>query len=86
MDAFRYGFIIPEGLYFYSPYNPYVAGIADKRIPVTKEVWEGLSDLKKPGETFAHLLEEMIENEKKARLSRDLDEIEANDEFVEMQF
>jgi len=45
-----------------------------------------LSDLKRPGETFAHLLDEMIEKEKKARLFRDLDEIEENDEFVEMQF
>ena len=63
-----------------------MAEVADKRIPVTKDVWEGLSDLKRPGKTFAHLLEEMIENEKKARLFRDLDEIEENDEFVEMQF
>jgi len=63
-----------------------MAEVADKRIPVTKDVWEGLSDLKRPGETFAHLLGEMIENEKKARLFRDLDEIEENDEFVEMQF
>ena len=31
-------------------------------------------------------LGEMIENEKKARLFRDLDEIEANDKLVEMQF
>jgi predicted CopG family antitoxin len=57
-----------------------MAEVADKRIPVTKDVWEGLSDLKRPGETLAHLLEEMIDNEKKARLFRDLDEIEENDE------
>ncbi len=63
-----------------------MAEVANKRIPVTKDVWEGLSDLKKPGETFAQLLEEMIENEKKARLFRDLDKIEEEDEFVEMQF
>lgn len=63
-----------------------MAEVANKRIPVTKEVWEGLSDLKRPGETFAQLLEEMIENEKKARLFRDLDKIEEEDEFVEMQF
>ncbi len=60
--------------------------VASKRIPVTREVWEGLSDLKRPGETFAQLLKEMIENEKKARLFRDLDKIEEEDEFVEMQF
>ncbi len=63
-----------------------MAEVANKRIPVTKEVWEDLSDLKRPGETFAQLLEEMIENEKKARLFRDLDKIEEEDEFVEMQF
>jgi predicted CopG family antitoxin len=41
--------------------------VADKRIPVTCEVWEGLSDIKRPGETFANLLAEMIEHEKKRR-------------------
>ena len=76
----------PKAIYTYSSYSRYMAEVADKRIPVTKDVWEGLSDLNRPGETFAHLLEEMIENEKKARLFRDLDEIEENDEFVEMQF
>ncbi len=63
-----------------------MAEVANKRIPVTKEVWEGLSDLKRPGETFAQLLEGMIENEKKARLFRDLDKIEEEDEFEELQF
>lgn len=63
-----------------------MAKVAVNRIPITREVWQGLSDLKRPGETFAQLLEEMIENEKKARLFRDLDKIEEDDEFVEMQF
>jgi predicted CopG family antitoxin len=41
--------------------------VADKRIPVTCEVWEDLSDIKRPVETFANLLAEMIEHEKKRR-------------------
>jgi hypothetical protein len=61
-----------------------MAETADKRIPVTRNVWEGLSDLKRPGETFAQLLEEMIEHEKKARLFRDLEAIEKEGKFVEL--
>ncbi len=59
--------------------------VADKRIPVTREVWEGLSDLKRPGETFANLLEEMIEHEKKLRLFLDMDNIEKEGKFVELR-
>ncbi len=59
--------------------------VADKRIPVTREVWEGLSDLKRPGETFANLLEEMIEHEKKLRLFLDMDKIENEGKFVELR-
>ncbi|HSD58921.1 MAG TPA: hypothetical protein VLB04_12150 [Methanotrichaceae archaeon] len=58
--------------------------VADKRIPVTREVWKGLSDLKRPGRTFAQLLEEMIENEKKLRLFIHMEQIERKDEFVEL--
>ena len=59
--------------------------VADKRIPVTREVWEGLSDLKRPGETFANLLAEMIEHEKKRRLFLDMDRIEREGNFVELR-
>jgi len=59
--------------------------VADKRIPVTREVWEGLSDLKSPGETFANLLAEMIEHEKKRRLFLDMDRIEKEGNFVELR-
>lgn len=58
--------------------------VADKRIPVTREVWEGLSDLKGPGETFANLLKEMIEHEKKLRLFLDMDKIEKEGKFLEL--
>lgn len=75
---------IAQCIYAYIPYSPYMAEIADKRIPVTKDVWEGLSDLKRPGETFAQLLETMIEHEKKLRLFLDMEKIEKEGKFVEM--
>ena len=58
--------------------------VADKMIPVTREVWEGLSDLNRPKETFANLLAEMIEHEKTRRLFLDMDEIEKEGNFVEL--
>lgn len=73
-----------QGIYGYSSYSPYMAEVADKRIPVTKKVWEELSDLKRPGETFAQLLEAMIEHEKKLRLFMDMEKIEREGKFVEM--
>jgi predicted CopG family antitoxin len=61
-----------------------MAKVTDKRIPVTAKVWEDLSGLKAPGETFAQLLGEMIEHEKKRRLVMDMEEIEREGEFVEL--
>ncbi len=61
-----------------------MAEVADKRIPVTTKVWEDLSDLKAPGETFAQLLSDMIEHEKKRRLFLDMDKIEKEGEFLEL--
>jgi predicted CopG family antitoxin len=58
--------------------------LATKRIPVTENVWVELSDLKRPGETFSQLLEEMIEREKKARLIEHLKKIADEGDFVEM--
>jgi predicted CopG family antitoxin len=58
--------------------------LATKRIPVTESVWIELSDLKRPGETFSQLLEEMIEREKKARLIEHLKKIADEGDFVEM--
>jgi predicted CopG family antitoxin len=56
---------------------------ANKRIPVTESVWIELSDLKRAGQTYSQLLEEMIEDRKKARLFRDMETIEKEGEFVE---
>lgn len=66
------------------PYNPYKAYMeANKRIPVTESVWIDLCGLKRAGQTYSQLLEEMIEERKKARLFRDMEEIEETGEFVE---
>jgi predicted CopG family antitoxin len=58
--------------------------LATKRIPVTEAVWNELSDLKAAGQTYSQLLEEMVEDRKKARLFRDMERIEAESEFVEL--
>jgi len=57
--------------------------LATKRIPVSEAVWVELSDLKAAGQTYSQLLEEMIEDRKKARFFRDMERIEEEDEFVE---
>lgn len=57
--------------------------LATKRIPVTEAVWVELSDLKVAGQTYSQLLEEMIEDRKKARFFRDMERIEEDGEFVE---
>lgn|GEM_PF-808883 len=65
-------------------YNPYKAYMeANKRIPVTESVWIDLSSLKRAGQTYSQLLEEMIEDRKKARLFKDMEQIEKDGEFVE---
>jgi len=60
-------------------------GQATKRIAVTVGVWEDLSNLRRPGETFSTLLEELIEREKKAGRMRDMMWIDEEDEFVELK-
>ncbi len=59
---------------------------ATSRIPVSRAVWSELAGLKKPGETYDHLLSEMIEREKKNRLFEDMDRIEKRGKFVAMKW
>ena len=58
--------------------------LATKRIPVTEAVGNELSDLKVAGQTYSQLLEEMIEDRKKARFFWDMERIEAESEFVQL--
>jgi predicted CopG family antitoxin len=60
-----------------------MAMLANKRIPVTETVWTELSELKRAGQTYSQLLEEMIEDRKKARFFQDMEKIEEEGEFVE---
>ena len=59
---------------------------ATSRIPVSRAVWEELSVLKSAGETYDHLLAEMIEREKNRRLFEDMDRIEKRGKFVAMKW
>ncbi len=59
---------------------------ATSRIPVSRAVWAELSGLRKAGETYDHLLEDMIEREKKHRLFEDMDRIEKRGKFVAMKW
>ncbi|MFA6372455.1 MAG: hypothetical protein WCW68_07505 [Methanothrix sp.] len=59
---------------------------ATSRIPVSRAVWEELSGLKSAGETYDHLLAEMIEREKNRRLFEDMDRIEKRGKFVAMKW
>jgi len=63
-----------------------IAMVATKRIPVSEGVWEDISDLKRPGQTFDDLLSHMVELEKKRRFIEDMDRIEAEGDFVELNF
>ena len=66
-------------------YNTYsMAMLANKRIPVTESVWVELSGLKSAGQTYSDLLEEMIEDRKKARLFQDMERIEEEGDFAEL--
>lgn len=43
---------------------------ADKRIPVTKERWEELNELKSAGETYDDLLEMLIQQHNRRQLAQ----------------
>jgi hypothetical protein len=55
-----------------------------KRVPVSEKVWSDLSALKGAGQTYDTLLVSMIEQEKKRRFITDLDRIEEEGDFVEL--
>lgn len=42
---------------------------ANKRIPVTEERWQELSDLKQAGQTYDDLLEELIQEHERRQLA-----------------
>ena len=77
----------PPPLNIYNPYSIVmtVSKIASKRIPVTPEVWEEMSRLREPGQTYSSLLEEMIDQSKKQRLVDDIRRIRERGDFVDFE-
>jgi predicted CopG family antitoxin len=73
---------MPEVLSVCNLYN--ITMIATKRVAVTEPVWAELSGLRRPGETFSQLLEEMIKREKETRLIQHLKQIADEGDFVEL--
>ena len=61
-----------------------MAELAFKRIPVTEEIWESLSDLKKPGQTYDRLLSELIALRQEHDFLTHMEEIERSGEFVSL--
>lgn len=52
-----------------------------KRIPVSKEHWKELGDLKEAGQSWDDVIGELVDHYKKARLFREVREARENDEF-----
>ena len=59
--------------------------VANKRIPVTEEIWESLADLKKHGQTYDQLLAEMIALKQERDFLAHIEEIEKHGEFVSLK-
>lgn len=57
---------------------------ANKRIPVTDEIWKTLSSLKRPGQTYDSLLAEMIEIKQERDFLAQIEEIEKTGQFVSL--
>jgi predicted CopG family antitoxin len=61
-----------------------MAESANKRIPVTDEIWQTLSNLKRPGQTYDNLLAEMIEIKQERDFLAHIEEIEKTAQFVSL--
>ena len=57
---------------------------AAENIPVSKETYNQILDLRQPGETPDRTLARLVEKVKKQRLTDDIEEVMARNEFVEL--
>ena len=57
---------------------------AAENIPVSKETYNQILDLRAPGETLDETLARLVEKVKKQRLTDDIEEVMARNEFVEL--
>ena len=59
--------------------------VANKRIPVTEQIWESLAKLKKHGQTYDQLLAEMIALKQERDFLAHIEEIEKHGEFISLK-
>ncbi len=57
---------------------------ATKNIPVSEETYNQILDLRRPDETLNDTLARLVESVKKQRLTDDIEEVMARNEFVEL--
>lgn len=57
---------------------------AAENIPVSEETYNQILDLRRPGETLDETLARLVEKVKKQRLTDDIEEVMARNEFVEL--
>jgi predicted CopG family antitoxin len=62
-----------------------MTAVANKRIPVTEEIWESLADLKKHGQTYDQLLAELIALKQEHDFLAHIEEIEKHGEFISLK-
>lgn len=60
---------------------------ANKRIPVSEELWEELGEMKQAGQTYDDLLKELIQRANRDKLADRMDDTRARDEdeLVELE-
>jgi len=56
--------------------------IANKRVALTPSTWAALSNIKTPGKSLGDTVAELITEHQRRALERDLDEIDANGQFI----
>ena len=57
---------------------------ATENIPISKKTYNEILDLRRPDETLDDTLARLVERVKKQRLTDDIEEIMARNEFVEL--
>ena len=58
--------------------------LVTENIPVSKKTYNEILDLRRPDETLDDTLARLVERVKKQRLTDDIEEIMARNEFVEL--
>jgi hypothetical protein len=56
--------------------------IANKRVALTPSTWAALSNIKPPGKSLGDTVSDLITEHQRRTLERDLDEIDANGQFI----